>query len=147
MKRAREFAAKTESLKKLYENQPFLFDAEDLGIRVENQCPEVSDEDVEQALEDDDLFDRKSEKKKPGQTNNKSKNLARRRFDLDLTENEKICPNCGTRMVKVREIVSERIVHIPSSEYIEEVHSFVYECPNCVDDNDRPVRKAAKEKP
>ena len=32
VKRAREFAAKTESLKKLYESQPFLFDAEEMGI-------------------------------------------------------------------------------------------------------------------
>ncbi|MCQ2574394.1 MAG: hypothetical protein MJ182_10910 [Treponema sp.] len=39
-------------------------------------------------------------------------------------------------MVKVREIVSERIVHVPSSEYIEEVHRYVYECQNCLDDND-----------
>ena len=37
-------------------------------------------------------------------------------------------------MVKVREIVSERIVHVPSSEYIEEVHRYVYECQNCLED-------------
>ena len=49
-------------------------------------------------------------------------------------------------MVKVREIVSERIVHVPSSEYIEEVHRYVYECQICIGDNDKPVRKAAKEK-
>ena len=49
-------------------------------------------------------------------------------------------------MVKVREIVSERIVHVPSSEYIEEVHRYVYDCQNCIDDNDKPVRKTAKEK-
>ncbi len=79
------------------------FDAEEMGIKVENQCPEISDE-------------------------------------------EKICSNCGTKLVEVREIVSERIVHIPSSEYIEEVHSYVYECPNCLDNNDKPVRKTAKEK-
>ena len=46
-------------------------------------------------------------------------------------------------MVKVREIVRERIVNAPSSEYIEEVHRYVYECQNCLDDNDKPVRKAA----
>ena len=146
VKRAREFATKTESLKKLYESQPFLFDAEEMGIKLENQCPEISDEDIAQALKDDDLFDRKSERKKPGRTRNKSKNLPRQKYVIDLSEEEKICSNCGTKMVKVREIVSERIVHVPSSEYIEEVHRYVYECQNCLDDNDKPVRKAAREK-
>lgn len=146
VKRAREFASKTESLKKLYESQPFLFDVEEMGLKLENQCPEISDEDIVQALNDDDLFDRKSERKKPGRTRNKSKNLPRQKYVIDLSEEEKICSNCGTKMVKVREIVSERIVHVPSSEYIEEVHRYVYECQNCLDDNDKPVRKAAKEK-
>ena len=142
VKRAREFAAKTESLKKLYESQPFLFDAEEMGIKVENQCPEISDEDIAQALKDDDLFDRKSEKEKPGRTRNKSKNLPRQKYVIDLSEDEKICSNCGSKMVKVREIVSERIVHVPSSEYIEEVHRYVYECQNCLDDNDKPGNNA-----
>jgi len=134
VKRAREFASKTESLKKLYESQPFLFDAEEMGLKFENQCPEISDEDIVQALKDDDLFDKKSEKKKPGRTRNKSKNLPRQKYVIDLTEEERICSNCGTKMVKVREIVSERIVHVPSSEYIEEVHRYVYECQNCLED-------------
>ena len=134
VKRAREFASKTESLKKLYESQPFLFDAEEMGLKLENQCPENSDEDIAQALSDDDLFDKKSEKKKPGRTRNKSKNLPRQKYVIDLTEEERICSNCGTKMVKVREIVSERIVHVPSSEYIKEVHRYVYECQNCLED-------------
>ncbi len=115
-----------------------------MGIKVENQCPEISDEDTALALKDDDLFDRKSENKKPGRTKNKSKNLPRQKYVINLSEEEKICSNCGTKLVKVREIVSERIVHVPSSEYIEEVHSYVYECPNCLDNNDKPVRKISR---
>ena len=70
-----KLAAKTESLKKLYESQPFLFDAEEMEIKIENQCPEISDEDIAQALNNDDLFDRKSEKKKPGRTGKTGKNF------------------------------------------------------------------------
>lgn len=66
VKRAREFAAKTESLKKLAQMQPLLFDLEDLGITVEHQCPSPSDEEIEQAINDDDLFGRRNDKKKPG---------------------------------------------------------------------------------
>ena len=49
-------------------------------------------------------------------------------------------------MKKVREEKSYRVVQIPATEYIEEVIRYVYECPNCVDENDRPVTKSAKEK-
>ena len=63
VKRAREFAAKTESLKKLAQMQPLLFDLEDLGITVEHQCPSPSDEEIEQAINDEDLFGRKNDKK------------------------------------------------------------------------------------
>ena len=145
VKRAREFAAKTESLKKLAQMQPLLFDLEDLGITVEHQCPSPSDEEIEQAINDDDLFGRRNDKKKPGRKKNTS-NLSRQKFVIDLSEEEKNCPNCGSKMVKVRELVSERVVHVPAMEYIEEVHRYVYECQECLDENDKPVRKAAKEK-
>ena len=49
-------------------------------------------------------------------------------------------------MKKVREEKSYLVVQIPATEYIEEVIRYVYECPNCVDENDRPVTKSAKEK-
>lgn len=145
VKRAREFAAKTESLKKLAQMQPLLFDLEDLGITVEHQCPSPSDEEIEQAINDEDLFGRKNDKKKPGRKKNTS-NLSRQKFVIDLSEEEKNCPKCGSKMVKVRELVSERVVHVPAMEYIEEVHRYVYECQECLDENDKPVRKAAKEK-
>ena len=56
-----------------------------MGFKLENQCSEISDEDIVQALNDDDLFDRKSERKKPGRTRNKSKNLPRQKYVIDLS--------------------------------------------------------------
>ena len=53
---------------------------------------------------------------------------------------------CGSMRKKVREEKRYRVVQIPATEYIEEVIRYVYECPNCVDENDRPVTKSAKEK-
>ena len=46
-------------------------------------------------------------------------------------------------MAKVRVQVSERIVHVPGYEYIEVIEKEVYECPNCVNDDDTPVTKIA----
>ena len=73
-------------------------------------------------------------------------NLAKKRIVIDLTDEEKICPNCGTRMKKVNAVESEHIVHVPAYEYIEVVVRNAYECPDCVTDDDRPVRKTAREK-
>ena len=72
--------------------------------------------------------------------------LAKARIVIDLTEQEKICPNCGSQMKKVRTETSERLVHIPAREYIEVVVRNVYEYPNCVTEDDKPVTKASKEK-
>ena len=149
IKRAREWVARTEKMTKLLKDQPLLFDAEELGIKIENPCPSPSDEEISQAETDEDSS---SEEKKPKKSNKGRKslstinNLAKARVVIDLTDKEKICPNCGSQMKKVYTVTSERLVHIPAREYIEVVIRNVYECPNCLDENDRPVTKAAQDK-
>ncbi len=68
-------------------------------------------------------------------------NLPKRRYVISLPESERICDKCGTEMAKVRVQVSERIVHVPSYEYIEVIEKKVYECPNCVNDDVPPSQK------
>ena len=149
IKRAREWVARTEKMTKLLKDQPLLFDAEELGIKIEKPCPSPSDEEISQAETDEDSS---SEEKKTKKSNKGRKslsslnNLAKARVVIDLTDKEKICPNCGSQMKKVYTVTSERLVHIPAREYIEVVIRNVYECPNCLDENDRPVTKAAQDK-
>ena len=149
VKRAREWVARTEKMTKLLKDQPLLFDAEELGIKIEKPCPSPSDEEISQAETDEDSS---SEEKKTKKSNKGRKslsslnNLAKARVVIDLTDKEKICPNCGSQMKKVYTVTSERLVHIPAREYIEVVIRNVYECPNCLDENDRPVTKAAQDK-
>ena len=149
IKRAREWIARTEKMTKLLKDQPLLFDAEELGIKIEKPCPSPSDEEISQAETDEDSS---SEEKKTKKSNKGRKslsslnNLAKARVVIDLTDKEKICPNCGSQMKKVYTVTSERLVHIPAREYIEVVIRNVYECPNCLDENDRPVTKAAQDK-
>ena len=141
VKRAREFMARSEKASRLYKDQPFLFDSEDINIEIENQCPiEIAEDLIKEE-------NNNSETKKAGRKSLSSKNnLPKKRVVIDLTEEEKICPNCGSMMKKVREQTSERIVHVPAYEYIEVVVKNVYECPNCVGEDDKPVTKTAKEK-
>ena len=147
-RKAMEYAARSEKISRLLKDQPFLFDSEELGISVENPCPSPSDEEISQSEESeeeqDDIKPKKSNKgRKSLSTINK---LAKKRIVIDLTDEEKLCPNCGTQMRKVNTVESERIVHVPAYEYIEVVVRNVYECPECVTDDDKPVRRTAKEK-
>ena len=152
LKRAREFMAKSEKSTRLYKEQPFLFDLEDVQIKIENPC---SSEMAEELIEEESTTDTDkiaqegngASKKSPGRKSLSShNNLPKRRVVIDLTDEEKICFECGTVMKKVREQTSERLVHVPSYEYIEVVVQNVYECPSCVSEEDKPVTKIAEEK-
>ena len=149
-RRAMEYAARSEKASRILKDQPLLFDAEDLDIQISNPCPSPSDEEIVQTEEsdaDENQAENKPKKSRKGRKSLSSiNNLAKKRIVIDLTDEEKICPNCGTQMKKVRTEESERLVHVPSYEYIEVVVRNVYECPECVTDDDKPVTKAAKEK-
>ena len=147
VRRAREFLAKCEKASRLLAGQPLLFDAEELNIQISNPCPSPSDEEIAQSEDsEENPAETKPKKSKGRKSLSSMNNLAKKRIVIDLTDEEKICPNCGTRMKKVNAVESERIVHVPAYEYIEVVVRNVYECPDCVTDDDRPVRKTAREK-
>lgn len=147
-RRAMEYAARSEKAARLLKDQPLLFDIEDLNIQVTNQCLSPSDEEITQSEDSEEYqTENKTKKSNKGRKSVSSiNNLAKKRIVIDLTDEEKICPNCGTQMKKVNTVESERIVHVPAYEYIEVVVRNVYECPNCVTDDDKPVRKTAREK-
>jgi len=149
VRRAREFLAKCEKASRLLTDQPLLFDAEELNIQISNPCPSPSDEEISQAETDEDSSSEEKKTKKSGKGRKSVStinNLAKARVVIDLTDEEKICPNCGSQMKKAYTVTSERLVHIPAREYIEVVIRNVYECQNCLDENDRPITKAAQDK-
>lgn len=144
IKRAREFAARCEKSSRINKDQQLLpFDLENPD--VENAVAEEKDEPTKltgvPAAEE-------TEKSKAGRKSASKMNgsLAKRRYVITLPESERICDRCGTAMKKVRVQVSERLVHIPSYEYIEIVEKEVYECPACVNDDDTPVTKIASDR-
>lgn len=141
-----EYAARSERAARLLKDQPLLFDNEDLKIQITYPCPSPSDEEVSQSEDsDEDQTDIKPKKSNKGRKSLSSiNNLAKKRIVIDLTDEEKICPNCGTQMKKINTVESERIVHVPAYEYIEVVVRNVYECPACVTDDDKPVKRLQK---
>ena len=66
IKRARKWVARTEKMTKLLKDQPLLFDAEELGIKIENPCPSPSDEEISQAETDEDSSSEEKKTKKSG---------------------------------------------------------------------------------
>ena len=147
IKRAREFAARSEKSSRINSEQKELpFDIENLSL--ENAVKEENAEsykETEIPVSDESKSTRKSNagRKAASKING---NLPKRRYVITLSESERICGKCGTEMAKVRVQVSERIVHVPSYEYIEVIEKEVYECPNCVNDDDTPVTKIASDR-
>lgn len=148
IKRAREFAARCEKSSRINSEQNELpFDLE--NINLENAIKEEDSKLTEETEISSFEQETKSEKKSNAGRKSASKinnNLAKRRYVITLSEAERICNKCETMMKKVRVQVSERIVHVPGYEYIEIVEKEVYECPNCVNDDDSPVTKVASDK-
>lgn len=148
IKRAREFQARCEKSSRINRDQRILpFDLENLDY--ENAVSEEKEESTEEtafpaAGEDSKISKKSNAGRKVASKINSS--LAKRRYVITLSGKERICDKCGTEMKKVRVQVSERIVHVPSYEYIEVVEKEVYECPNCVNDDDMPVTKTASDK-
>ena len=105
-RRAMEFVARSEKAARLLKDQPLLFDSEDLSIQIDNPCPVPSDEDITQT----ETEEKSSEEKKIKKSNKGRKgasttnNLAKAKIVIDLTDEEKICPNCGSQMKSIRQI-------------------------------------------
>lgn len=147
VRRAQQYHARCEKTSRLMANQPLLFDSEDLGIQTEFSCSEDDSFEFDIEVSETEEKSEQPKKSKAGRKSlSKMNNLPKAVVHIDLTEEEKICLNCGTQMKRVNVERSERLVHVPSYEYIEVVERYVYECPSCVGDNDKPVRKTAKEK-
>lgn len=147
IKRAREYAARSEKSSHINSDQkelPFDIENQSLENAVKEENSELYEE-TEIPVSDKSKSTRKSNagRKAASKING---NLPKRRYVITLSESERICDKCGTEMTKVRVQVSERIVHVPSYEYIEVIEKEVYECPNCVNDDDTPVTKIASDK-
>ena len=140
IKRAREFAARSEKSSRINGGQ------KELPFDIEDQTPEnaVKEENSESYGETEIPVSDESKSTKKSNAGRKAAskmnaNLPKRRYVITLPESERICDKCGSEMAKVRVQVSERIVHVPGYEYIEVIEKEVYECSNCVNDDDTPV--------
>lgn len=147
IKRAREYAARSEKSSHINSDQ------KELPFDIENQSLENAVKEESSELYEETEIPVSDKSKSTGKSNAGRKaaskingNLPKRRYVITLSESERICDKCGTEMTKVRVQVSERIVHVPSYEYIEVIEKEVYECPNCVNDDDTPVTKIASDK-
>lgn len=147
IKRAREYAARSEKSSHINSDQ------KELPFDIENQSLENAVKEESSELYEETEIPVSDKSKSTGKSNAGRKaaskingNLPKRRYVITLSESERICNKCGTEMTKVRVQVSERIVHVPSYEYIEVIEKEVYECPNCVNDDDTPVTKIASDK-
>lgn len=84
-------------------------------------------------------------------TGKKKKNLLNRLYKLevidaihDLMDEEKVCPNCGTELVKIGESETFKLKYIPA-EIVKERHVYpTYKCVKCTTDDGKSIIIKAK---
>ena len=123
-----------------------LFDYEPNPVlNQESEESEVTDQNLSESVAEKVKSDKK--KSKAGRKKiARPENMIVREYRLELPEDKRKCPQCGSKMVVVRYETSENIIHVPASEYIERIIRPVYECKNCEKDDGTAVTAAAQEK-
>lgn len=71
------------------------------------------------------------ERKKKGAKKNKIKNLPIDRVDYRLSEEEQVCPKCGSSLHEMKKIVHDEIVVVPAQYKVHRTVQHIYSCRNC----------------
>ena len=101
---------------------------------VDDAVMNESSENNEESEEDEVAV--KPHKRKRGKRKPLPQNLERVRQEFDLSDEEKICPDHGTPLVKIGENVTEQLDYIPAKLRVIENVTFTYKCPCCSEEND-----------
>lgn len=70
-------------------------------------------------------------RKKKGAKKDKVRNLTVDRIDYKLSEDERVCPKCGSPLHEMKKIVHDEIVVIPAQYKVHREVQHVYACRNC----------------
>ena len=65
---------------------------------------------------------------------NRMKNIEVKRIVHDLSDEEKICSQCGKELLLIGSTISQKIVYVPAKIRIEEHEYKTYKCLNCSDE-------------
>lgn len=89
------------------------------------------------------------ENSKPGHMNRGkrkplAKNLPRRRIEVDLSEQEKICPKHQKPLIKIGENITEKLEIVPARSYVAEIAVLKYKCDCCEKEEHSLTIKSAK---
>lgn len=102
---------------------------DDAQISFFNEAEATADPDVpEPSIDEVREKPSKKTKKKKG---HQKKALPVKQVEYKLTEEEQVCPKCGSPLHVMKKVVHEEIVVEPAKFHIERSVSYVYSCRNC----------------
>lgn len=131
LEKARWYGRKSEKTDKEAFKQPTLFPEYD-NCDVFNEAEDIKAEVEEKHVK----------KTKRKNLNNRAKNLEIITKEYDLTDEEKICPNCGNTM-KVIGKQEKVILHYVPAKIVKEIAvTYTYKCPNCEPDNKSVIKES-----
>jgi len=116
----------------------------------ETNPPQTSESDEQPETTEENVIEHVAEEVKKAKKGRKKiqkpENMVVREYRIDVDEDKRKCPQCGSEMEIVRYETSERIVHVAASEYIERVVRVVRECKKCEMEDGTAVTVVAEEK-
>jgi len=110
-----------------YSGMPCLFDEIEFEVDQVEKNPEVDSKAQDQ---ESDSSKPKPEKKRGGRKPLPDY-LPRVRVEVDLPEDQKICPHHQVPLEKIGEEVAEKLEIIPAKVEVKEIVTFTYKCPCC----------------
>lgn len=103
------------------------------------ESPSLPEEDLEDDAQADSVSGRKKRKRKTTKEE-KFKGCRVEKVYLDIPDDQKNCPRCGTPMVPIgEEFVRREISFVPAKVKVTEYYSRNYECPKCRKDAELPT--------
>ena len=120
LEKARWYGRKSEKTDKQAYAQPSLFPEYD-NTDLFNEAEDIQEEIEETTVK----------KTKRKNLNNRAKSLEIITKEYDLADEEKICPNCGTKMIVIGKQEKVILHYIPAKVVKEIAVTYTYKCPNC----------------
>ena len=132
LEKARWYGRKSEKTDTLAKAQPSLFPEYD-NTDLFNEAEDIQDEPEET----------KVKKTKRKNLNNRAKDLEIVTKEYDLPDDEKICPNCGTKMIVIGKQEKVILHYVPAKIIKEIAVTYTYKCPNCEPDGKSVIKESS----
>lgn len=105
--------------------------ADGVQLSLFDEVELAQDPEAEEPASEDVIKKTQQAKKKKRTKKDKIRNLPIERVDYKLSEEEQVCPKCGSSLHEMKKIVHDEITVVPTQYKVHRKVQYVYACRNC----------------